>query len=149
MTSHVFTLNGPNLDRLGTREPHIYGHDTLASINERCAKRAAELNLELTFRQTNFEGEMVESIHNAIDNGQGLIINPAGFSFLSVPVSDALKMFDGPKIELHITNIYARPDITRDSMMSGVVTGVMAGLGADGYVHALNWMANAVSKIKH
>ena len=146
MTSHIFILNGPNLDRLGTREPHIYGHDTLASIEERCTKRASELNVRLTFRQTNFEGEMVESIHDAIDNALGLIINPAGFSFLSVPVSDALKMFVGPKIELHITNIYARADITRDSMMSGAVTGVVAGLGADGYVHALDWMSNAVTK---
>jgi len=146
VTAHIFILNGPNLDRLGTREPEIYGYDTLASIEQRCSQRAAELDVKLTFRQTNFEGEMVQSIHDAIDNAQGLIINPAGFSFLSIPVCDALKMFGGPKIELHLTNIYARADITRDSIMSGAVTGVVAGLGPEGYLNALDWMGNAVTK---
>ncbi len=143
MATTIFILNGPNLNRLGTREPHIYGHETLASVEQRCNQRASELNLELDFRQTNFEGTMVDSIHDAIDHAAGLIINPAGLTFLSIPVKDALRMFDGPKVELHITNIHARDDITHDSIMSSAVTAVVAGMGTDGYLHALDWIANA------
>lgn len=146
MTNRIFILNGTNLNRLGTREPAIYGSETLADVKERCEQRAAELNLTIDFRQTNFEGELVESIHDAIDNGHGLIINPAGLSFKSVPVMDALKMFNGPKIELHISNVHAREEIYRHSLMSAVVTAVIAGLGTDGYLHALDWMANATRK---
>lgn len=143
MTTRIFVLNGSNLNRLGTREPELYGHETLASVEQRCTQRAAELNIELEFRQTNFEGSMVESIHDAIDHAQGLIINPAGFTFMSVPVMDALKMFDGPKIELHITNVHARDGVYQHSLVSKVVTAVMAGLGTDGYLHAMDWMAKA------
>lgn len=146
MTRRVFILNGPNLDRLGTREPHLYGHETLASLEQRCRQRADELGLELEFRQTNFEGTMVESIHNAIDEAQGLIINPAGLTFMSIPVMDALKMFDGPSVELHITNVHSREDVYHKSLMSKVVTAVMAGFGTDGYLHALDWMAKATNK---
>lgn len=147
MATRIFVLNGPNLNRLGTREPEIYGRETLASVEQRCTQRAGELKLELEFRQTNFEGTLVESIHDAIDNGNGLIINPAGLTFMSVPVMDALKMFDGPKIELHITNVHAREDVYHQSLMSKVVTAVMAGLGTDGYLHALDWMANVTRKV--
>lgn len=146
MATKIFILNGPNLNRLGTREPEIYGDETLASVEQRCNQRASELNLELDFRQTNFEGTMVESIHDAIDHGGGVIINPAGLTFFSIPVKDALRMFDGPKVELHITNIHARQDILHDSMMSPAVTAVVAGMGTDGYLHSLDWMANALSK---
>jgi len=136
-------LNGPNLNRLGTREPDIYGRETLASVEQRCRQRADALNLELDFRQTNVEGTMVDSIHDAIDSGDGIIINPASLSYLSIAVKDALKMFNRPKIELHITNIHARQDVAHESMISQAVTGVIAGLGTDGYLHALDWMANA------
>lgn len=97
--------------------------------------------MALDFRQSNFEGVLVESIHDAIDQAQGLIINPAGLSFTSVPVMDALKMFEGPKIELHISNVHAREAVYHNSLMSKVVTAVMAGLGTDGYLLALDWMA--------
>lgn len=146
MARKIFILNGPNLNRLGTREPEIYGNETLASVEQRCQQRASELNLQLDFRQTNFEGTMVESIHEAIDHGDGIIINPAGLSFLSIPVKDALRMFNGPKVELHITNIHARPDIQHDSMISQAVTAVVAGMGTDGYLHSLDWMANALQQ---
>lgn len=146
MTRRVFILNGPNLDRLGTREPHLYGHETLDSLKARCQQRADALGLELEFRQTNFEGTMVESIHNAIDEAHGLIINPAGLTFMSIPVMDALKMFDGPSVELHITNVHSREDVYHKSLMSKVVTAVMAGFGTDGYLHALDWMARATDK---
>ena len=137
----IFILNGPNLNRLGIREPHIYGSETLAQVQQRCEVKARALGLALDFRQSNFEGDIVESIHEAIDNAQGLIINPAGLTFTSVPIMDALKMFSGPKLELHISNVHAREAVYHHSLMSKVVTAVMAGLGTGGYVLALDWMA--------
>ncbi len=146
MSNRIFILNGPNLNRLGTREPELYGRETLAALQARCEQRATDLGMSIDFRQTNFEGEFVESIHDAIDGGDGLILNPAGLTFVSVPVMDALKMFDGPKIELHITNVHARESVYHTSLMSKVVTAVMAGLGTDGYLHALDWMAGRLKK---
>lgn len=137
----IFILNGPNLNRLGTREPHIYGHVTLPQVQQQCEEKARALGLTLDFRQSNFEGDLVESIHEAIDSAQGLIINPAGLTFTSVPIMDALKMFSGPKVELHISNVHAREAVYHNSLMSKVVTAVMAGLGTPGYVLALDWMA--------
>lgn len=148
MTTRIFILNGPNLNRLGSRQPEIYGHETLSSVEQRCQTHAKNLNIDLEFRQTNFEGTMVESIHDAIDEAEGLIINPAGFTFMSIPVKDALRMFGGPKIELHITNIHARDDIHQESIVSEAVTAVIAGLGTDGYLHALDWMAGATGRGK-
>jgi 3-dehydroquinate dehydratase II len=141
MTHKIFILNGPNLNRLGTREPHLYGTETLADLRARCEARAASLGLQLEFRQTNFEGELVESVHEAIDRAHGLIINPAGLTFTSVALMDSLKMFDGPKIELHITNVHAREEIYHRSLVSRTATAVMAGFGTDGYLMALDWMA--------
>lgn len=137
----IFVLNGPNLNRLGTREPHLYGTETLADLRTRCESRARSLGLALDFRQTNFEGELVESVHAAIDSAQGLVINPAGLTFTSVALMDALKMFDGPKVELHITNVHAREEIYHRSLVSRTATAVMAGFGTDGYLMALDWMA--------
>ena len=137
----IFILNGPNLNRLGTREPHIYGSVTLAQVKNQCEQKAQSLGLAVEFRQSNFEGDIVESIHDAIDGGHGLIINPAGLTFTSVPIMDALKMFAGPKVELHISNVHAREAVYHNSLMSKVVTAVMAGFGTQGYVLALDWMA--------
>ena len=141
----IFILNGPNLNRLGTREPHIYGGVTLEQVRAQCAQKAAALGLEPDFRQSNMEGEIVESIHEAIDHGQGLIINPAGLTFTSVVIIDALKMFGGPKVELHISNVHAREAVYHNSLMSPVVTAVMAGFGTDGYLLALDWMARRLN----
>lgn len=141
MTFKIFILNGPNLNRLGTREPHLYGTETLAGLRARCEARAQALGLALEFRQTNFEGELVESVHDAIDSAQGLVINPAGLTFTSVPLMDSLKMFDGPKVELHITNVHAREEVYHRSLVSRTATAVMAGFGTDGYLMALDWMA--------
>src|SRR5690606_31144005 len=99
-TRAIYVLNGPNLNRLGTREPHIYGTTTLADIEGLCRQAVGDHPLE--FRQTNAEHQLVDWIHEAIDNGAGIVINPAGLSFRSIPVLDALKMFPGPIIELHI-----------------------------------------------
>ena len=133
----VHILNGPNLNMLGLREPAIYGHTTLADIEARC-RAAAQGPLE--FRQSNHEGEIVGMIHAARDEADGIIINPAGYSFTSVAIMDALKIFDGPVIELHISNIHARDPIYHKSLMSPVVTAVIAGLSAGGYVTALQAM---------
>lgn len=142
----IFILNGPNLNRLGTREPHIYGSVTLAQVKKQCEQKAKSLGFLLEFRQSNFEGDIVQSIHDAIDYGHGLIINPAGLTFTSVPIMDALKMFDRPKVELHISNVHAREAVYHNSLMSKVVTAVMAGFGTSGYVLALDWMSERLKK---
>jgi 3-dehydroquinate dehydratase-2 len=133
-TLHV--LNGPNLNRLGKREPEIYGHTTLAEVEAMC--RAAADPDRVVFHQTNYEGQLVDWIHAATDEGAGgIVINPAGLSFRSIPVIDALKMFKGPVIELHISNIHRRDPIYHQSLVSTVATAVIAGLGARGYATAI------------
>ncbi|EPJ80027.1 MAG: type II 3-dehydroquinate dehydratase [Pseudomonas sp.] len=137
MNRTVFILNGPNLNLLGRREPHIYGHTTLEQIRQSSVMLAEELGLACEFRQTNHEGVMVDWIQEAFEQGAALIINPAGLSFHSIPVLDALKMIDRPLIELHLSNIHARDELHRHSIMSGVVDAVICGMGADGYPLAL------------
>ncbi|MGH6861954.1 MAG: type II 3-dehydroquinate dehydratase [Phyllobacterium sp.] len=138
---NIFVLNGPNLNLLGQREPEIYGSTTLDEIRSWCMADAAELGLAIDFRQSNFEGEIIESIHAARQEASGIIINPAGYSFTSVAILDALKMFNGPKIELHISNVHKREAIYRTSLVSATATAVMAGFGAYGYRLALRAMA--------
>jgi 3-dehydroquinate dehydratase-2 len=106
MARTVFVLNGPNLNLLGVREPAIYGTQTLDDIKKKCIERARTHGLEIDFRQSNFEGVLVESVHEAREKAAGIVINPAGLSFSSIPLLDSLKMFDGPKIEVHLTNIH-------------------------------------------
>jgi len=137
MNRTVFILNGPNLNLLGRREPHIYGHTTLDQIRQRSERLAEELDLVCDFRQTNHEGVMVDWIQEAFEQGASLIINPAGFSFHSIPVLDALKLIDAPLIELHLSNIHARDELHRHSIMSGAVNAVICGMGADGYPLAI------------
>ena len=136
----VFILNGPNLNLLGEREPEIYGHTTLAQIQESCRVRAEALGLPPDFRQTNFEGVLIESVHEARKVAAGIIINPAGLTFTSIAVLDSLKMFDGPKIELHISNVHKREEIYHKSLVSRTATAVIAGLGPSGYGIALDAM---------
>jgi 3-dehydroquinate dehydratase-2 len=137
MAKPIYILNGPNLNRLGLREPEIYGKTTLAEI-EMC--RAAAPDQPLEFRQTNKEYELIDWIHEAIDEGAGIIINPAGYTFTSIAILDALKMFPGPIIELHITNVHRREAHYHHSYVSKVATAVIAGLGANGYRVALGAM---------
>jgi 3-dehydroquinate dehydratase-2 len=134
MTKPIYILNGPNLNRLGTREPHVYGHTTLAEVETMCRKVA---DLPVVFRQSNREYELIEWVHEAIDEGSGIIINPAGFTFTSVALMDALKMFPGPIIELHITNIHRREPVYHKSLISPIATAVIAGLGTKGYPAAV------------
>ena len=134
----IFVINGPNLNRLGMREPEVYGRTTLAQIETMCREAAGDRPVR--FHQSNIEGEIVNAIHEAIDKGAGILINPAGLSFTSVPVLDALKMFPGPIVELHISNIHRREEIYHRSLVSKVATGVIAGLGAKGYPLAIKWL---------
>jgi 3-dehydroquinate dehydratase II len=131
MTRPIYVLNGPNLNRLGKREPEIYGNTTLAEIEAMC--RAAAQGYPIEFRQSNSEAEIIEWIHEAIEKGAGIVINPAAFSFTSLAILDALKMFEGPIIEIHITNIHRRESMYHHSYVSKAATAVIAGLGADGY----------------
>ena len=139
----IHVLNGPNLNRLGMREPEIYGRTTLAEIEAMCREAAG--GHALVFRQTNFEGELVGWIHEAIDAEAGIVINPAGLTFASIPVLDALKMAPGPIIELHISNIHRREAIYHKSLVSPVATAVIAGLGARGYPVAVRSVAALLS----
>jgi 3-dehydroquinate dehydratase-2 len=137
--SPIYVLNGPNLNRLGTREPEIYGTTTLKEIEATCRTAAGKRPVE--FRQSNAESQLVDWIHEAIDRGAaGIVINPAGLTFTSVPIMDALKMFPGPVFELHISNIHRRDAVYHNSLMSKVATAVIMGLGADGYRTAIEAM---------
>jgi 3-dehydroquinate dehydratase II len=127
----IYILNGPNLNRLGKREPAIYGTATLADVEQWCRAEADRHPVE--FRQSNSEADIIGWIHEAIDQGSGIIINPAAFTFTSIAILDALKMFEGPIIELHITNIHKREAYYHHSYVSKVATAVIAGLGAEGY----------------
>jgi 3-dehydroquinate dehydratase-2 len=135
MAKPIYVLNGPNLNRLGKREPEIYGTTTLAEVEAMCREAAGAQAIE--FRQTNSEETLINWIHEAIDNGSGIIINPAGLTFTSIPVLDALKMFKGPIIELHISNIHRREAIYHRSLVSTTATAVVAGLGPRGYPFAV------------
>jgi 3-dehydroquinate dehydratase-2 len=143
MTKPIYILNGPNLNRLGTREPEIYGRTTLAEVEAMCREAAPDQPIE--FRQSNREYEIIEWVHEAIDNGAGIIINPAAFTFTSMAIMDSLKMFSGPIIELHISNIHRREPIYHRSYVSPVATAVIAGLGTNGYLVAVRAMRNLVA----
>lgn len=135
MTKPIYVINGPNLNRLGLREPEIYGTTTLADVEKMC--RAAAGAHPVEFRQSNSEAQIIDWVHEAIEQGSGIIINPAAFTFVSIAILDSLKMFPGPIIELHITNIHKREPIYHNSLVSKVATGVMAGFGAEGYPLAM------------
>ena len=140
----LYVLNGPNLNRLGKREPEIYGKTTLSEIEVICRDAAGEWPVE--FRQTNSEERMIDWIHEAIDEGAAIIINPAGWTFTSIAILDALKMFPGPIIEFHISNIHRREAIYHKSLVSTTATAVMAGLGAEGYHIAVGAIRDLVRR---
>lgn len=127
----IYILNGPNLNRLGKREPEIYGTTTLTEVEAWCQEAAGDRPVE--FRQTNSEERLIGWVHETIDEGDGIIINPAAFTFTSLALLDALKMFKGPIIEFHISNIHRREPIYHRSYVSMTATTVMAGLGVEGY----------------
>jgi 3-dehydroquinate dehydratase-2 len=145
MTRQVFILNGSNLNMLGRREPHLYGTTTLAQIEEQCRTLAGELALSCDFRQTNLEGELINWLQEAFEAQAAVIINPAGFSFGSIPVLDAVKLIKQPLIEVHLTNIHKRDALYQHSLISTVATGVICGLGPEGYLLALRAVASALA----
>ena len=135
MTAKIMILNGPNLNFLGIREPHIYGSITLAEIEASCRQAAKLLGVSMSFHQSNLEGELVNLIQSAHGGGaDAIIMNPAAYSFTSVALIDALKIFEGPKIEVHISNIHARDELHRHSITSTAATAVICGLGPYGYL---------------
>lgn len=143
MQSPIHVLNGPNLNRLGRREPEIYGSATLAEVEAICRDAAGDR--PLVFRQTNSEAQMIDWIHEAIDAGAAVLINPAAWTFTSMAVMDALKMVETPLIEFHISNVHKREEMYRHSLVSPVATAVMAGLGATGYAHGVRALAEMLA----
>jgi 3-dehydroquinate dehydratase II len=141
----VYVLNGSNLNMLGKREPHLYGTTTLAQVRERTEALAEDLGLRCDFRQTNHEGVMVDWLQEAFEQDAAVIINPAGFSFASIPVLDAVKLIRQPVIEVHITNIHQRDEQYRHSLISLAARGVICGLGVDGYLLAMRAVASALA----
>ena len=137
----VHVLNGPNLNLLGTRQPEVYGHDTLANLQARCTATAERLGLGIAFRQTNHEGVLVDLIQAARGLADGIVINPAAYSHTSVAVLDALHAFDGPVIEVHLSNIHRREAFRHHSHVSARAEGVIAGCGVQGYDFALMRLA--------
>jgi len=143
-TKALHILNGPNLNRLGTREPAVYGTTTLAEIEAQCRHEAGAR--AIVFRQTNSEAQLVDWIHEATDDACGIVINPAAYSFTSIAIVDALKMFAGPIIEVHISNIHRREAMYHDSLVSKVATAVIAGLGPAGYRHAVRAVCDLIAE---
>jgi 3-dehydroquinate dehydratase-2 len=143
----IMILNGPNLNFLGIREPHIYGSTTLDAVKTSCEEFAAFAGAELTFHQSNHEGVLVDHIQSARESADALIINPAGFSFTSIAIYDALKIFEGPIFEVHISNIHARDELHRHSKLSAAVKGVIAGLGPYGYIVAMQAALQTAGKL--
>jgi 3-dehydroquinate dehydratase-2 len=142
----IYILNGPNLNLLGLREPEIYGHDTLASIETGCRAKAKTLGLEVAFKQTNVEGELVNLIHEAREKAVGLIINAGAYTHTSVALHDAIKAVGLPAIEVHLSNVYAREAFRHHSYISPVARGVICGFGPQSYELALEALSAILKK---
>lgn len=138
---NVLVLNGPNLNRLGTREPDIYGSTTHDDLKDLCKRTAAKLGLDVEIRQTNHEGEMIEWLHEAADAEWPVILNGAAWTHYSIGLRDACAQLTAPLVEVHISNIHQREEFRHHSVISAVATGVIAGLGVEGYALALRWLA--------
>jgi len=146
VTGIVYVINGPNLNLLGVREPELYGQTGLAEIRSRCEAAAARASLGCRFLQSNHEGQLVDWIQEAREQAIGIVINPAGYSFTSIAILDALKASELPIIEIHITNIHRRDELYRRSLVSLAATGVICGLGPTGYELAISAMAQVAAK---
>ena len=137
MNNKIIIINGPNLNLLGEREQSQYGSITYEQLKDNCSKKAKEIGLDVEFAQSNVEGELVNIIQDARKKFDGMIINAAAFTHTSVAIRDALDLFKKPIIELHLSNIYKREEFRHKSLISGVVTGGIFGLGAEGYILAI------------
>ncbi len=143
MKKKLYIINGPNLNLLGKREPEKYGNTSLDTVKSICQDECDKNGLDLNFFQSNLEGELIGEIHKAINDGCGILINAGALTHTSIGILDALNMFNGPKIEIHITNVYARESFRHKSYISPVVNGVIAGLGVNSYLLAID----AVNKL--
>ncbi len=146
MSRIVVILNGPNLNLLGKRQPEIYGHETLADVEAECRRVGAELGLAIEFRQSNREYELIDWIHDARGRAAGIVINPAAFTHTSVAILDALHAFEGPIIEVHISNVHKREEFRHRSFVSSVASGVIVGCGTQGYTLALRRIVTLVGE---
>ncbi len=146
MTEKILVINGPNLNLLGTREKEKYGETSLKDIEKKCTEYSKKINLEIDFKQSNVEGEIVNYIQNTKDNHQGIIINAGGYTHTSVAILDALLAVKKPTIELHITNIYKREDFRHKSLISKAANGIICGLGVDGYIMAIDGIKKIIKK---
>jgi 3-dehydroquinate dehydratase II len=146
MSGTILILNGPNLNLLGTRQPEVYGHETLTDVQAACTALAATLGLTVDCHQSNHEGALVDLIQAARATARGIIINPGAYSHTSVAILDALNAFDGAVLEVHISNIHRREAFRHHSFVSGRAEGVIAGFGTEGYLFALRRMATLLGK---
>ncbi|WP_265518661.1 type II 3-dehydroquinate dehydratase [Nitratireductor luteus] len=140
MAKKIYILNGPNLNLLGKRQPEIYGHETLADVESACRKEASNAGLEIAFHQSNHEGAIIDLIHEARDSGAGIVINPGALTHTSIAVLDALNAFEGPVLEVHISNVHKRESFRHHSYVSLRADGVIAGFGTQGYQLAVQRM---------
>ena len=145
MIQKILVINGPNLNLLGTREKEKYGNSTLADIQKKCESYSKKIGLEVDFKQSNVEGEIVNLIQNTKDKYKGIIINAGGYTHTSVAILDALLAVKKPTIELHITNIYKREDFRHKSLISKAADGIICGLGIDGYIMALDGIKKIIA----
>ena len=145
MSAHILLLNGPNLNLLGTREPGTYGHATLADVERAAAALAGELDLALEARQSNHEGQLVDWIQEARGTAEGIVINPGAYTHTSIAILDALNAFDGPVVEVHVSQIHRREPFRHRSYVSMRADAVIAGCGTDGYLLALRHLASRLA----
>lgn len=145
MSQKILVINGPNLNLLGTREKDKYGSTSLTDIQKKCENYSKKIGLQVDFKQSNVEGEIVNFIQNTKDNHHGIIINAGGYTHTSVAILDALLAVKKPTIELHITNIYKREDFRHKSLISKAADGIICGLGADGYIMALDGIKKIIN----
>lgn len=142
----IFVLNGPNLNLLGSRQPEVYGTTTLAEVEEMCQKKAADLGVEMEFRQTNSEGTLIDWLHEARESAQGVVLNPAAFTHYSLALREAVSAIELPVVEVHISNIYAREPWRAKSVVSPSARAVIAGAGVKGYELGIEALTELIEK---
>ncbi|WP_068115772.1 type II 3-dehydroquinate dehydratase [Tropicimonas marinistellae] len=147
MSSLVYILNGPNLNLLGRRQPEIYGYDTMDDVERNCREVAGAFGLQIRFLQSNHEGELIDWIHEAREDAGGIVINPAAFSHTAIALLDALNTFEGPVVEVHISQIHKRESFRHQSYVSLRADAVMAGLGVNGYPLAVRHMGHLIGSV--
>jgi 3-dehydroquinate dehydratase II len=148
MSRLIYILNGPNLNLLGKRQPHIYGYETMADVEAQCRAAATQANLEVRFHQSNREYELIDWIHESRETAGGIVINPAAFTHTSVAILDALNTCEFPIIEVHISNVHKREAFRHHSFISPIASGVIAGFGTQGYSLAVQRLARLIDEKK-